>query len=53
LLNPEGILFNSNTTLSVPASFIATTATGIGFDGDWWFNAIAKNDYSNYIGILC
>jgi filamentous hemagglutinin family protein len=31
LLNPAGIVFGSNAGLNVPASFTATTATGISF----------------------
>ncbi len=31
LLNPAGIVFGQNASLNVPASFTATTATGIGF----------------------
>jgi len=31
LMNPAGIVFGSNASLNVPASFTATTATGIGF----------------------
>jgi filamentous hemagglutinin family protein len=31
LMNPAGIVLGSNASLNVPASFTATTATGIGF----------------------
>ena len=44
LMNPAGIIFGSNASLNVPASFTATTATGIGF-GNNWFNASGINDY--------
>jgi large exoprotein involved in heme utilization and adhesion len=37
-MNPAGIIFGANSSLNVPASFTATTATGIGF-GSNWFNA--------------
>ncbi|MBK4732667.1 CHAT domain-containing protein [Oxynema sp. CENA135] len=36
LLNPAGIVFGSQARLDVPASFFATTATGIGFEGGWF-----------------
>jgi filamentous hemagglutinin family protein len=44
LLNPAGIVFGSNASLNVPASFTATTATGISF-GNNWFNAMGVVDY--------
>ena len=50
LMNPAGIIFGSNASLNVPASFTATTATGIGFGGNHWFNARANNDYQNLSG---
>ncbi len=50
LMNPAGIVFGRNATLNVPAAFTATTATGIGFGKDNWFNAIGENDYQNLIG---
>ncbi len=49
LMNPAGIIFGPNAALNVPASFTATTATGIGF-GSNWFNAIGSNDYSLLVG---
>jgi filamentous hemagglutinin family protein len=49
LINPAGILFGNNASLNVPASFTATTATGIGF-GNNWFNATGTNDYATLIG---
>jgi len=49
LINPAGIIFGSQASLNVPASFTATTATGIGFNGNW-FNAIGNNNYQNLIG---
>src|ERR671932_843624 len=45
LMNPAGIIFGSNAQLNVPASFTATTATGIGF-GNNWFNATGTNNYA-------
>lgn len=49
LMNPSGIIFGANSSLNVPASFTATTATGIGF-GNSWFNASGKNDYASLVG---
>jgi filamentous hemagglutinin family protein len=49
LVNPAGIVFGSNASLNVPASFTATTATGIGF-GNRWLNAIGPTDYANLNG---
>jgi len=49
LMNPAGIIFGANAQLNVPASFFATTATGIGFDSGR-FNAFGNNDYSNLVG---
>ncbi len=50
LLNPAGIIFGQDASLNVPADFLATTATGIGFGGDSWFNALGNNDYQSLIG---
>jgi filamentous hemagglutinin family protein len=50
LINPSGIIFGSNAQLNVPADFTATTATGIGFSQNHWFNAFGDNTYSNLIG---
>jgi len=49
LINPAGIIFGSNAQLNVPASFTATTATGISF-GNHWFSAIGANDYAALVG---
>ncbi|MEQ8959873.1 MAG: filamentous hemagglutinin N-terminal domain-containing protein, partial [Coleofasciculus sp. C2-GNP5-27] len=49
LMNPAGIVFGQNARLDVPASFTATTATGIGF-GENWFSAIASNNYTSLVG---
>ncbi|MDB9514452.1 CHAT domain-containing protein [Kamptonema animale CS-326] len=49
LVNPAGIVFGQNAQLNVPASFTATTASGIGF-GDNWFQAFGANNYSNLLG---
>jgi filamentous hemagglutinin family protein len=50
LMNPAGIVFGANAQLNVPADFIATTATSIGFGNDSWFNAAGSNDYSALVG---
>ncbi|MDY7023136.1 MAG: filamentous hemagglutinin N-terminal domain-containing protein, partial [Cyanobacteriota bacterium] len=56
LMNPAGIIFGSNASLNVPASFFATTSTAIGF-GEMgngvpqsWFEAFQANDYSQLNG---
>jgi len=49
LMNPVGIVFGANARLNVPASFTATTATGIGF-GNSWFNATGPNNYAELVG---
>lgn len=46
LMNPAGIVFGSNASLNVPASFTATTANSIGFGNGGWFRAIGTNDYA-------
>ncbi|MBD2209164.1 CHAT domain-containing protein [Nostoc linckia FACHB-104] len=50
LINPAGIIFGSSASLNVPAAFTATTANGIGFGNNEWFNAIGSNNYANLIG---
>jgi filamentous hemagglutinin family protein len=50
LMNPAGIIFGANATLNVPAGFTATTATGIGFGNNNWFNAFGTNDYRTLVG---
>ena len=50
LMNPSGIIFGANSSLNVPGDFTATTATGIGFGEDTWFNAIGNNNYETLIG---
>lgn len=36
LMNPAGIVFGANATLDLPASFLATTASGLQFPQDTW-----------------
>src|ERR687885_1937487 len=50
LINPAGIVFGSAATLNVPDDFTATTATGIGFSNNHWFNAFGNNNYPSLIG---
>ncbi|MEB3175013.1 MAG: filamentous hemagglutinin N-terminal domain-containing protein, partial [Cyanobacteriota bacterium] len=49
LMNPSGIVFGPNAALNVPASFAATTATGINF-GAGQFSAFGPNNYSALTG---
>ncbi|KOR35841.1 hypothetical protein AM228_15950 [Planktothricoides sp. SR001] len=49
LINPAGIVFGSNATLNIPADFIATTASGIGFN-QGWFDAFGNNNWAELIG---
>ncbi|NES21059.1 MAG: filamentous hemagglutinin N-terminal domain-containing protein, partial [Symploca sp. SIO3E6] len=49
LLNPAGIVFGQDASLNLPASFTATTANGIGFEGGW-FNGVGTNDYQALVG---
>ncbi|MEQ8960569.1 MAG: hypothetical protein RLP02_22045, partial [Coleofasciculus sp. C2-GNP5-27] len=39
-----------NASLNVPADFTATTATGIGFGDNLWFNAFGGNEYQQLVG---
>uniref|UniRef100_UPI00130059E2 two-partner secretion domain-containing protein n=1 Tax=Cyanothece sp. BG0011 TaxID=2082950 RepID=UPI00130059E2 len=45
LMNPAGMVFGPNIQLNLPADFTATTATGIGFNNNHWFNVIGTNNY--------
>lgn len=49
LMNPAGMIFGADARLNVPASFTATTATGIGFNNGW-FNATGNNNYAALVG---
>ncbi|NER37736.1 MAG: CHAT domain-containing protein [Oscillatoria sp. SIO1A7] len=50
LMNPAGMVFGPDARLNVPASFFATTASGIGFGENLWFGAIGSNDYAALVG---
>ncbi|MFB8789533.1 MAG: CHAT domain-containing protein [Potamolinea sp.] len=54
LMNPAGIVFGPNASLNVPASFTATTATGIALKDNNgvinWFNSFAGNNYKELVG---
>ncbi|TAF68678.1 MAG: filamentous hemagglutinin N-terminal domain-containing protein [Oscillatoriales cyanobacterium] len=50
LMNPAGMIFGPGASLNVPGSFNANTATGIGFGGNQWFNAIGNNNWATLIG---
>ena len=45
LMNPAGIVFTQGASLDLPGSFVATTATRIGFE-DGFFNAYGANNYA-------
>jgi filamentous hemagglutinin family protein len=49
LLNPAGMIFGAASSLNVPASFFATTASSIGFDNGW-FNASGSSPYLSLTG---
>jgi len=49
LMNPAGIVFGPNASLNVPADFIATTATGIGFENGW-FGLENETHWSQLVG---
>jgi filamentous hemagglutinin family protein len=50
LMNPAGVIFGPNAMINVPGDFVVTTATGIGFGNNQWFNAVGSNDYQALIG---
>ncbi|NER03808.1 MAG: filamentous hemagglutinin N-terminal domain-containing protein, partial [Okeania sp. SIO3C4] len=49
IMNSAGIIFGANARLDVPASFVVTTGSGIGFDSGW-FNSIGENNYDILTG---
>jgi filamentous hemagglutinin family protein len=48
-MNPAGVVFGSNFSLSVPGAFTATTANGIAF-GNNWLSATGLNNYAAFLG---
>src|SRR4028118_465587 len=50
LMNPAGMIFGPASSLNVPGSFNATTATGIGFGDNQWFSALGNNNWAILIG---
>jgi filamentous hemagglutinin family protein len=49
LVNPSGWILGPNASLYVPANFVATTATGIGFEAGL-FSAVGSNNYDQLVG---
>ncbi|MGK7932694.1 MAG: CHAT domain-containing protein [Microcystaceae cyanobacterium] len=50
IMNPSGVIFGTDARINVPSDFAVTTATGIGFGNNTWFNAVGENDYVNLMG---
>ena len=50
LINPAGLVFGADARLDVPASFVVTTATGIGFGNGGWFDATGRGNWSDLVG---
>jgi filamentous hemagglutinin family protein len=51
IMNPAGMVFGKNASLNLSGSFTATTATGIGFGNNNWFESFGVNNYQNLNGI--
>ncbi|MEM1170556.1 MAG: CHAT domain-containing protein [Cyanobacteria bacterium P01_H01_bin.35] len=49
IMNPAGVILGKNSRLDIPASFVVTTGSSIGFDNGW-FNATGKNNYDILTG---
>ena len=49
LMNPAGVLLGPESSVSVPGSFVVTTASGIQFDGQWW-HGVGANHYGGLNG---
>lgn len=50
LMNPAGIVFGQGASLNISGDFFATTATGIGFNNQNWFNILGDNNYTELLG---
>ncbi|MGD1808826.1 CHAT domain-containing protein [Dapis sp. BLCC M126] len=49
IMNPAGIFVGKNARLDIPASFVVTTGSSIGFDNGW-FNSRGENNYDILTG---
>ena len=50
IMNPAGVIFGSNASLNVPASFTATTASGIQVGNSWFGMNTIASDLKNLAG---
>jgi filamentous hemagglutinin family protein len=50
IMNPAGVIFGSNASLNVPASFTATTANGIQVGNSWFGMNTSASDLKNLTG---
>ena len=50
IMNPAGIIFGNNASLNVPASFTATTASGIQIGNGWFGMNTSASDLQNLTG---
>ncbi len=50
IMNPAGIIFGNNASLNVPASFTATTASGIQVGNSWFGMNTSASDLQNLTG---
>jgi filamentous hemagglutinin family protein len=50
IMNPAGVIFGSNASLNVPASFTATTANGIQVGNSWFGMNTSVSDLKNLTG---
>jgi filamentous hemagglutinin family protein len=50
IMNPAGVIFGSNASLNVPASFTATTASGIQVGNSWFGMNTSASDLKNLTG---
>jgi filamentous hemagglutinin family protein len=50
IMNPAGVIFGANASLNVPASFTATTASGIQVGNSWFGMNTSAGDLKNLTG---